>query len=191
MEPCEKKQGEYVEKLITARTRLLCSHGFYGVMLMHMNFALKDTIETAQTDGQKTYFSPQFLDRLNDAELEFVLLHELLHVALQHCSRYGTKNKVLFNLACDIVVNSHILYENDMDESSITICDYGVSIHKAPNDEEGYLYTAEEVYQMLLDDPNFASPQQRWDNHETWGLFPLDSPIVTAWKQYFQNACIF
>lgn len=186
----EQKQASYAERLTGARTRLLCTHGFYGLLLMHMSFALNPAIETAQTDGEKTYFSPAFLERLNDAELEFVLLHEILHVVLQHCARYGARNRFLFNLACDIVVNSNILYENNMDERSISIRGYGVSIHKAPNGEEGYLYTAEEVYEMLLEKGDSNAHKQGWDNHEAWGKFPLNSPIVDAWKNHFENACL-
>ena len=121
MELSESKINEYMHRILAARTRLLCTNGFYGLLLMHMKFALDDTIDTAATDGEKTYFSPVFLNSISDKELDFVLMHEVLHVVLQHCSRYEGRDKFLFNIACDIVVNSNILHSNGMDEKSILV----------------------------------------------------------------------
>ena len=152
MELSENKITEYVQRIVASRTRLLCNNGFYGLLLMNMKFALDENIETACTDGEKTYFSPAFLDEISDKELDFVLMHEVLHVVLQHCTRTGDRNNEIFNIACDIVVNSNILYSNDMDERCISLKDCGVLMHQTPNGEEGYLYTAEQVYDMLIDE---------------------------------------
>lgn len=137
-------------RIILSRTRILMNNGFYGLLLMHMKFALDESIETASTDGTRIYFSPKFMDELSDSELDFVLMHEILHVALRHCIRTGEKDNELFNIACDIVVNSNILYSNKMDINTITLKKYGVSMHLTPNKDEGYKYTAEEVYNMLI-----------------------------------------
>ena len=150
MELSESKIREYMSRLVGARTRLLCNHGFYGLLVMHMKFALDSELDTAATDGEKTYFSPAFLDDIDDKELDFVLMHEILHVVLRHCFRYGERNRLLFNIACDIVVNSTIMQEKGGDEKSITLRKYGVAMHLTPDGREGYLFTAEEVYDMLL-----------------------------------------
>jgi len=189
MEICKEKTKEYMKRLILSRTRLLCNHGFYGVLLMHMKFGLEETISTAGTDGVTTYFSPVFLETLSDRELDFVLMHEVLHVVLQHCSRYENRHRLIFNLACDIVVNSNILYSNGMDLSSITLEQHGESMHLAPNGKEGYLYTAEEVYEMLIKEHSLETYAKAWDIHDFWGTFTRDSVEVDAWKHYFKDAC--
>ncbi len=148
----EKKIKEYMRRLIMSRMRILCTNGFYGLLIMHMKFALDEECETAATDGIKIYFSPAFLDNLNDSELDFILMHEILHVALQHCHRTGDRDSELFNIACDIVVNSNILKSCGMDEAKITLKKHGVSMHLTPEGKEGYEYTAEEVYEMLLEE---------------------------------------
>lgn len=186
----ESKLNGYMNRLITSRTRILCKQGFYGLLLMHMKFALDDTIDTAATDGEKTYFSPQFLDELTDSELDFVLLHEVIHVTLQHCARYEKRNRFLFNVACDIVVNSNILYANDMDEKSIRLSKYGVAMHIAPNGKEGYLYTAEEVYEMLLSNKKETEANSSWDNHEKWGKYGPTSSVYESWVKHFKDACV-
>lgn len=190
MELSESKINEYMHRILAARTRLLCTNGFYGLLLMHMKFALDDTIDTAATDGEKTYFSPRFLNNINDKELDFVLMHEVLHVVLQHCSRYEGRDKFLFNIACDIVVNSNILHSNGMDEKSITLKKYGVSIHIAPNGKEGYLYTAEQVYKMLVSKcKELLGDIVLWDNHNGWGKHPETSRVYEEWIQHFKDTC--
>lgn len=136
-------------RILLSRMRILMNHGFYGLLLMHMRFALDPSIDTAATDGMKIYFSPDFMEELSDSELDFVLMHEIMHIALCHCFRGLEYDQHLFNIACDIVVNSNILYSNNMDVKSITLSKYGVSMNKTPLNDDGYKYTAEEVYDML------------------------------------------
>ena len=137
-------------RLLLSRMRILMNHGFYGLLLMHMKFALDTSIETAATDGEKIIFSPSFMEDLNDQELDFVLMHEIMHVALCHCFRGLNSDQHLFNIAADIVVNSNILYSNGMDTNTITLKKYGEAMNKTPSGDDGYKYTAEEVYDMLV-----------------------------------------
>ena len=81
MELSEEKKKEYVKRLLLSRMRLLNNHGFFGLLLMHMRFGLTDSLtETACTNGVHIYFNPHFLGRLTDSELDFVMMHEILHV---------------------------------------------------------------------------------------------------------------
>ena len=137
-------------RLLLTRAGLLCRHGFFGLMLMQVGFGLDESIGTAGTDGMTIYFNPYFMEKLTDKELSFILMHEVMHMALRHCSRQGSRDRDLFNKACDIVVNSNILKANGMDLDSITVSCVGISIHKAPDGNEGYLYAAEQVYDMIL-----------------------------------------
>ena len=137
------------KRLLLSRMRILCDHGFYGLLLMHMKFALDSRLETAATDGTTIWFSPQFLAELADSELDFVMMHEIMHVVLRHCARTGERDNEQFNIACDIVVNSNILLSNNNRIESITLRKYGASMHLTPDGNEGHLYTAEQVYEML------------------------------------------
>lgn len=144
---------KYQRRLLLSRMRILCNHGFYGLLLMHMVYSVDEKIPTACTDGMRIIFGTNFLENLSDDELDFVMMHEILHVVLQHCTRGTELDVERFNIACDIVVNSNILLENNMQNSSITLKKYGESMHLAPNGKEGYTYTAEQVYQMLPPTP--------------------------------------
>lgn len=189
----DKLRG-YVKRLIKSRMRALMSHGFYGILLMHMRYSISEDVKTARTDGEKIIFSPSFIDSLSDKELDYVLLHEILHIVFEHYSKRSDYDAVVFDRAADIVVNSQILFENRFDLSSITIAGCGVGAHIAPNGKEGYKYTVEEVYEMICDDPakmangahseligsgegklngkdgqdNDGSGDGSWDEHDSW-----------------------
>ena len=150
-------QKKYMKRLLLSRLRILINNGFYGLLLMHMVFSIDENCETAATDGRRIFFGPDFLNDLNDDELDFIMMHEILHVVLQHCLRQGYRDNESFNIACDIVVNSNILLSNNMDIRTITLKKYGESMHVAPDGKEGYEYTAEQVYGML---PQMASSRK-------------------------------
>lgn len=159
MVPSDEKKREYIRRLLLSRMRILCNNGFYGLLLMHMIYSIDENCETAATDGRRIFFGPKFLDELSDPELDFIMMHEILHVVLQHCLRQGDRNNEQFNIACDIVVNSNILLSENMNLKAITLKKYGESMHLAPDGKEGYEYTSEQVYGMLPPLPQNRKPK--------------------------------
>ena len=147
----DKDTLNIVKRLQSARLSLLSKQPFYALLLMNMKFALDVSCETAYTDGTRIAFNPDFINSLSDSELEFVLMHEILHVVLGHPFRVQADYDLdVYDIACDIVVNSNILYSFDMDCKKITLKNYGESIHIAPDGEEGFEYTVEQVYEQLM-----------------------------------------
>ncbi len=145
----ESKIREYTIRLMKSRLRLLCSNGFYGLLLMHLILAIDEECETASTDGIRLWFGPEFLENLTDGQLDVVMMHEILHIALQHLSRYGDFEPEKFDIACDTVVNSIILQSLGGNTNKITLNKFGELIHLTPNKKEGANFTAEEIYAML------------------------------------------
>lgn len=215
MELSNEKLKEYTKRLLLSRMRILCNNGFYGLLLMHMGFGIDANCETAYTDSYKIAFNPNFLEGLNDNELDFVMMHEILHVVLQHCFRGADYDQERFNIACDIVVNSNILLSNDMDKSSITLRKYGESMHLAPDGKEGHNYTAEQVYQMLSSNKNKKKKKPSddgfelgrseheqgkkddakdsggsFDDHSHWGTVEEeDDTMRDVWVKRLEDAC--
>ena len=147
----DKKTLEFVKRLQNARLDLLRKQPFYALLLMHMKFALDNTVEHSYTDGNHICFNPDFLCEIDDDELEFVLMHNVLHAALSHPFRVQSDYDLeVFDEACDIVVNSNILYSFAMDISKITLKKYGVMPHVTPSGKEGYELTLEQVYNELM-----------------------------------------
>ena len=201
MEVSSREINEYAKRLGYARIRILVRNGFYGLLLMHMLFSLDETCETVTTDGKRIFFSPAFLDTLKDSELDFVLCHEILHVALQHCFRANGKDKDVFDRACDIVVNSNILYSENGNLSAITTRRYGVAAHTAPDGKEGAYYTAEQVYAMLQSSSfpekgkgkqtpaAFGFLRNSFDDHSRWGTREDSKYLGALWQSHVIDAC--
>jgi predicted metal-dependent peptidase len=205
----EVKIKEYIKRLLLSRMRILCNHGFFGLLLMHVTYSVSEEVETACTDGRGITFGTKFLDELSDNELDFVMMHEIMHIVLQHCIRRNDRDAETFNIACDIVVNSNILLENNMDLNSITLKKYGESMHLTPNGKEGHCHTAEEVYEMLPKSgkkktcdgnsgcavgrakqiqANGGSGKAIWDDHSRWGMCEEDDTLRDVWVKRFEDA---
>ncbi len=205
----EVKIKEYIKRLLLSRMRILCNHGFFGLLLMHVTYSVSEEVETACTDGRGITFGTKFLDELSDNELDFVMMHEIMHIVLQHCIRRNDRDAETFNIACDIVVNSNILLENNMDLNSITLKKYGESMHLTPSGKEGHYHTAEEVYEMLPKSgkkktcdgnsgcavgrakqiqANGGSGKAIWDDHSRWGMCEEDDTLRDVWVKRFEDA---
>ena len=147
----DQKTLAIIKRLQNARLSLMGKQPFYALLLMNMKFSLDLSCETAYTDGDRVAFNPDFMNQIDDNELEFVLMHEVLHAALAHPFRHQSDyEQQEFDYACDIIVNSNILYSFGMDKSKITLKKYGESMHLMPNGEEGYKYSVEEAYKLLI-----------------------------------------
>ncbi len=161
----DNKTREIVQRLQAIRVKMLREQPFYAVLLMHLRFALDESTPTLYTDGERIAFNPYFVDELDDFQLQFVLMHEILHVALGHCtSEEKDFNHKAYNIACDIVVNSNIMYSLGLIKEKVDFfgnkSGYEVKkeveidgeplIHKAPDGIEGVELDAKEVYALLL-----------------------------------------
>lgn len=175
-------------RLINVRASIIQRHPFFGRLLLHLPFAFEEC-ETAYTDMKKIVFDPSFADTLNDSELCFVMLHECMHCALKHCTRSDGKLNLLYNIACDMVVNSIIIEAMGVDD----ICIAGeIPMHIAPNGKESRLYSADEIYQMLLnhsiDEILHNYETNTFDKHDIWQKNMADSILEGIWNGYITDA---
>ncbi len=143
--------SKIINRLQDAKTSLLSKAPFYALLLMSMKFAIDENCETVYTDGIRVTFNPDFILSLADSELEFILMHEVLHAALGHPfrSRPGYHLEY-YDKACDIVVNSNILLSFNMDYSKIMLQNK-IAANKTPSGEDGYNFTAEQIYRQFVD----------------------------------------
>ena len=142
----EEQNRKLLGRLTRLRAEMLKEYPFFGNLMMRLRFGVADC-ETAYTDMQRIVFDPAFAERLSDEEMKFVFMHEVMHCVLKHCVRGKGLISEIYNIACDIVVNSNLLYY--MQQSDIQI-DGEAVMHRTPQGDEGYRYSAEDVYQMLI-----------------------------------------
>ena len=136
---------------------------------------------TACTDGTRLIFDPEFAEKLSDREMLFVVLHEVLHCALDHCSRGRSLDSEVYNIACDIVVNSMIL---EMWGLSTFTVDGEEPMHLTPDGREGRLFSSEEVYRLLMQAhpvPEDGDGIPAVDRHDLWQGIADPARLTAVW----------
>ena len=103
--PGEELIEEQRERVMKLRFRLMRKLPFYGDLAMNLPFSPRTSVPTACTDGRSILYNPSFTASLTDAELSFVILHEILHVIMLHPTRRQHRDPAVWNLACDCTVN--------------------------------------------------------------------------------------
>lgn len=82
---------------------------FFTTVCFSLNQEFTEAIPTAQTNGRRIQYNPQFFMSLAEAERVFLLLHETLHVALMHVTRLGDRDMKRWNVAGDYVINALLI----------------------------------------------------------------------------------
>lgn len=99
------------DKLIRkARVDIMLNDPFFGSLLMCAPIQASTSIPTAATDMSSIFYNPEFIEKLEPHHVRFVLAHEVLHKAMAHGLRRGSRNAKLWNIACDYAINA-ILHE--------------------------------------------------------------------------------
>lgn len=103
---------EILDKLIKARIEMLISAPFFGNLATRLQFKdATDWCPTAATDGKYFYYNRNFVAALSDAEVVFLVGHEVLHCVYDHMDvgRRGDRNPMLWNIANDYVINADLI----------------------------------------------------------------------------------
>ena len=129
---------------------------------------VKPGVPTAYTDGRDKVYGGEFMESLNEKQLNFVVAHENFHVLYKHMTTWRKlwdEDAKLTNMACDYVINQQIV---DLDPSGelIELPDLKICI-----DEKYRGWDAKQVYDDLKqqqdsgDDPDGGDGQGSFDEH--------------------------
>ncbi len=120
------------------KNKLRVKYPFFGTVVVNVKYKVNDCFQFAATDGKVIYYNPIGLQNISVDEQVFVFAHEICHIAFNHILRSEGKNKNLWNIATDAVINQLLLKDGlSMPIGSI---DYKEAIN----------YNAEEFYEKLL-----------------------------------------
>tara|TARA_Y100000389_G_scaffold169604_1_gene175986 strand:- start:396 stop:1541 length:1146 start_codon:yes stop_codon:yes gene_type:complete len=101
--------SKFEEKFVKSRVKLLKKSPFFGTILLHTEYELTDSIETAATDGTILLINEEWMCSQTEDNFNGVLLHETLHMALCHIDRTKDLSDIMLaNIAADIIVNGII-----------------------------------------------------------------------------------
>ena len=104
MLPAEEQ--EVLDLLIRCRIQTMLGYPFFGYLVMHLELEKDYTIATAATNGDIFYYNPYFIKALSEPERLWVMIHEVMHAALKHIWRCGSRIPKIWNLACDYAIHS-------------------------------------------------------------------------------------
>ncbi|MDJ0773021.1 MAG: VWA-like domain-containing protein [Mastigocoleus sp. MO_167.B18] len=141
-----------IQKAISASLlRLRMKSPFFATLAMFAQFVPSQEVDSAATDGKDIYFNPDFLLSLSPNQQDAILLHEVLHAALLHVTRRGVRDRELWNIAADIVINGIIAQQGIFELPAETLRD--------PDLEN---LSVEEIYEILAKDrgssPDLSKP---------------------------------
>ncbi len=143
-----KRESFDFERAVSASLlRLRAKTPFFATLALFARIEPTQRLDTAATDGRDIWINPDFWRQLSPAQADGLLLHEVLHAALLHVLRRGTREPLLWNFAADIVVNGVICRETPF-----------LLPPGALRDTQLESLSVEEVYELLQRDASKLPP---------------------------------
>ncbi|MDX2005272.1 MAG: VWA-like domain-containing protein [Meiothermus sp.] len=138
----------FEKKLKLARMNMASFMPFFAYLAFHTEVYASEAGETAWTDGRHVWFNPKFAEGLSYGEFTFVYAHELLHKALLHVPRVGSRHPTLWNIATDYYINLELndVAKNIGGNRQLPVMEMPQQVLC---DEKYRGYTADQIYEML------------------------------------------
>ncbi len=145
------------ERIINARMNLSRVVPFFSHLVSISHIEIGPTkfntaqVELTSTGSIKIVISPKFLKSISDPELGFLILHEILHIALRHPQRLGERIPMIWNFAGDYLIN----------HMANTLCKGKLKMPEGLLYDEKYKeMTTEEVYDLIYKEMDDESKKQ-------------------------------
>ncbi len=107
-----EERNDIKEKVIRARVQMLFKYPFFAQLAIRLKLVeVTDAwCPTAATDGRNMYYNPHFFKVLTQAEITFVVAHEVLHCVYDHMTPMQEGwDKRLFNISADYIINMDLV----------------------------------------------------------------------------------
>jgi predicted metal-dependent peptidase len=103
----EADAEKQLDRIVRIRTSLVMTTVFFGSLVLRLKLTQcsPQITPTMAVDGKHLFWHPPFVASITDAELRGVLVHEVLHCALEHMTRRGDRDHRRWNIACDFAIN--------------------------------------------------------------------------------------
>ena len=114
MPPFEMKAMNAHDMVIRSLCKIQADHPFFSYILMHFKVSAKmdNRIDSCGVDKSGNFFyDEKFITSLTSDELRGVLVHEALHLGKGDFFRMGNRDKFIWNIASDMVINYIIKQE--------------------------------------------------------------------------------
>lgn len=97
-----------------AKTHIAIYHPFFGALIERLKLKCDPRHPTMYTDAVVIGYNPLFVRQLLWEEIVFIQLHEVMHCALRHPFRRGTRDPEVWGEAIDHVANLALLADPEV-----------------------------------------------------------------------------
>lgn len=133
---------------------------FFGSLLCSLDFFWTEGINTACTNGNYYAWNPAWFLSLHPDARVTVLLHEIWHCARLHLPRIGSRDPLIWNIACDIVIN------NNLERDGYKF----IGIENCWKDQSLFGKAEEDIYDLLMKNAAMQPPSGgSWGNGDDGG----------------------
>ncbi|UCH40141.1 MAG: hypothetical protein JSU67_00085 [Gammaproteobacteria bacterium] len=103
----DSRLQEIENRLVAARTRLILDKPFLGALALRLPLIAADAswCSGTHTDARSFFYNPEYIEKLQFEQVQFVLSAEAMHCALSHFNRRGHRDPARWELACEYAVN--------------------------------------------------------------------------------------
>ena len=97
----------YKDTFEKIRINFLFNHPFLSVLALSIDSEFKENVNAPfLTDGFKISIDTNKLGKYTKDEITYLYAHTLLHIVLKHPYRQKTRDRHIWNQACDVVINN-------------------------------------------------------------------------------------
>lgn len=148
--------GISTDLIYDVKRKLLAKYPRFSSEIAVSNIEFKENLKyhTVATDGKNVYVDPNYFESLSENERIFTIAHEIMHIKFMHMFRLKDKDGKkrdpdLWNIATDAIINANL------ERDGFTIKEGYVNMPEALN------YSAEELYQKLLEEKEKKQKEQQ------------------------------
>ena len=180
----KNEEKEIEKKILKSKIKILINYPFFGILSVRLKVVQDYEVKTMGVDGVNLYYCPTWIKELSQNELNWVIIHEIMHCALRHIWRCNNRVKKVWNQACDYAIHSIMMQDTEHK-----------NIISMPQNKNKGLYnprydnmSAEEIYDELIN--NQDDNEETLDNHSIWGKTNDENTndIENQWQMAVINA---
>ncbi len=153
--------NDFTQIISASVLRLRKKSPFFAALALFARFIPTQELPTAATDGKDIFVNLDYMRSLPIDQQDGLILHEVLHAALLHVPRRGTRDAKLWNIAADIVINGVIAQQDS----------YQLPVGGLRDPQLEHL-SVEEIYELLLKEDN----ERKLTNPDLLSQAPDDAP---------------
>jgi predicted metal-dependent peptidase len=183
------------DKIISGIVDLQSKMPFFSYLVMNLTLHEDNNIDTCRvSEFGKLYWNSEYIDKLSEKDLYFILCHECLHVAKADFMRLEDRDRNIWNIASDYVINyilvgCDILISNSYNylfpdaHGNIILKNSSFHINNKTTDEvyDFLINSNDEEFKNQIDDHIYGDGvdiEARKKNAEDWQRKTIEASVI-------------